>query len=74
MLAPHLTTDKSTLMNQQEASKFLKETETIHRVAHKKAADYLKAVLNRQPSELEIKQQVLCDVYKVKLINGKITT
>lgn len=61
-------------MNQQEASKFLKETETAHRAARRKAADYLKAVLNRQPTELEINQQVLCDVYKVKLVNGKITT
>lgn len=74
MLAPNLINDQSTLMNQQEASKFLKETETAHRAARRKAAEYLKAVLNRQPSELEIKQQVLCDLYKVKLVKGKITT
>lgn len=60
-------------MNQQEASKFLKETEATNRAARAKATDYLKAVLNRQPSELEIKQQVLCDLYKVKLVKGKIT-
>lgn len=60
-------------MTQQEATKFLKETENAHKAARKKATEYLRAIHNRKPSEQEIKQQVLCDVYKVKLIKGKIT-
>lgn len=60
-------------MNQIEAAKFIRETEAANKAARKKAEDYLVSTLKRQPTDSEIKQQVLCDVYKVRLVNGRVS-
>jgi hypothetical protein len=61
-------------MSPIESAKFLRKTIAANKVAKEKAKTYLTAVLNRQPNELEIRHQMMCDIYKVKLVKGKITT
>ena len=55
-----------------QTNTFIKEIEQQTALAKKKATEYLVAVLNRLPTDKEVRQQMLCDMYKVKVVNGKV--
>jgi hypothetical protein len=55
-----------------QTNSFIKEIEQQTALAKKKATEYLVAVLNRLPTDKEVRQQMLCDMYKVKVVHGKV--